>query len=58
MTKQNSLPYAPSPVALYGCRVLAALVIWLVIMNVTDVKMPGSVDNGGENQVASIGQNT
>ena len=27
MTKQNSLPYAPSPVALYGCRVLAALVI-------------------------------
>ena len=42
----------------YIICVLAALVIWLVIMNVTDVKMPGSVDNGGENQVASIGQNT
>ncbi len=42
----------------YIICVLAALVIWLVIMNVTDVKMPGSVDNGMENQVVSVGQNT
>lgn len=42
----------------YIICVLAAIVIWLVIMNVTDIKVPGSVDNGADNQVASIGQTT
>lgn len=42
----------------YIVCVLAAIVIWLVIMNVTDIKVPGSVDNGADNQVASIGQTT
>ena len=42
----------------YIICVLAAIVIWLVIMNVTDIKVAGSVDNGADNQVASIGQTT
>ena len=42
----------------YIVCVLAAIVIWLVIMNVTDVEIPGSADNETDNQVASIGQTT
>lgn len=41
----------------YIICVLAAMVIWLVIMNVTDIRVPGSVDGGTETQVISAGQN-
>ena len=42
----------------YIICVLAALVIWLVIMNVTDVEIPGSADNETDNQVSSVDRNT
>ena len=41
----------------YIVCVLAAIVIWLVIMNVTDVEIPGSADNGTDNQVSSVDRN-
>jgi uncharacterized membrane-anchored protein len=42
----------------YIVCVLAAIVIWLVIMNVTDVEIPGSADNETDNQVSSVDRNT
>lgn len=38
----------------YLACVLAAIVIWLVIMNVTEKKVQGSVDGGTTQSVASI----
>ena len=38
----------------YIICVLAAIVLWLVIMNVTDDKLPGSAANPGNDAVADI----
>lgn len=39
----------------YLVCILAAIIIWLVIMNVTDQKTPGSVEGGTEDQVTAVG---
>ena len=39
----------------YLACILAAIIIWLVIMNVTDQKTPGSVEGGTEDRVTAVG---
>lgn len=39
----------------YLVCILAAIIIWLVIMNVTDQKTPGSVEGGTEDPVTAVG---